>query len=186
MSELKPCPFCKVSAPKLEDHITITTPYFFVRCQECGASAKVCRTKGEAVDVWNHRPLEDELVVALGGVFVHGTLGTRVAAKDALAKAQGQGETMGIQIKSLRALVNCPNFYSTDETVEQLKQLSGCASLLVAYFSHPDLQQGTRDIIQEEVRRMEKLMAALTVPLYASRYNGGGATDRATLESEEG
>ena len=67
MSELKPCPFCKVSAPKLEDHITITTPYFFVRCQECGASAKVCRTKGEAVDAWNHRPLEDELVAALGG-----------------------------------------------------------------------------------------------------------------------
>lgn len=93
---------------------------------------------------------------------------------------------MGIQLKSLRALVNCPNFYSTDETVEQLKQLSGCASLLVAYFSHPDLQQGTRDIIQEEVKRMEKLMAALTVPLYASRYNGGGTTDRATLESEEG
>ena len=184
MSELKPCPFCKVSAPKLEDYITITTPYFFVRCQECGASAKVCHTKGEAVDAWNHRPLEDELVAALGGVFVHGTLGTRVAAKDALAKAQGQGETMGIQLKSLRALVNCPNFYSTDETVEQLKQLSGCASLLVAYFSHPDLQQGTRDIIQEEVRRMEKLMAALTVPLYASRYNGGGTTDRATLESE--
>ena len=186
MSELKPCPFCGMSAPKLEDYITITTPYFFVRCQECGASAKVCRAKGEAVDAWNHRPLEDALVTALGGVFVHGTLGTRVAAKDALAKAQGQGETMGIQLKSLRALVNCPNFYSTDETVEQLKQLSGCASLLVAYFSHPDLQQGTRDIIQEEVRRMEKLMAALTVPLYASRYNGGGTTDRATLESEEG
>ena len=186
MSELKPCPFCKVSAPKLEDYITITTPYFFVRCQECGASAKVCRTKGEAVDAWNHRPLEAEMAEALGGVFVHGTLGTRVAAKDALAKAQGQGETMGIQLKSLRALVNCPNFYSTDETVEQLKQLSGCASLLVAYFSHPDLQQGTRDIIQEEVRRMEKLMAALTVPLYASRYNGVGTTDRATLESEEG
>ena len=89
MSELKPCPFCGMSAPKLEDYITITTPYFFVRCQECGASAKVCRTKGEAVDAWNHRPLEDEMVAALEGLVEHGTPGTRVAAKDALAKVRG-------------------------------------------------------------------------------------------------
>ena len=67
MSNLKPCPFCEVSVPALEDRSTITTPYFFVRCQECGASARVCRTKGEAVDAWNHRPLEDELVEEAGG-----------------------------------------------------------------------------------------------------------------------
>ena len=85
MSELKPCPFCGEGA-----NLGVTEEFrddcFVVRCYTCGACGGTSNHKARAIDAWNHRPLEDELVAALKGLLEHGTPGTRVAARNALAK----------------------------------------------------------------------------------------------------
>ena len=84
---LKPCPFCGEGA-----NLGVTEEFrddcFVVRCYACGACGGTSNHKARAIENWNHRPLEAEMAEALGGVFVHGTLGTRVAAKDAPVKVR--------------------------------------------------------------------------------------------------
>ena len=88
MSGLKPCPFCGEGA-----NLGVTEEFrddcYTVKCYMCGACGGTSNSKFKAIENWNHRPLEDELVAALEGLVEHGTPGTRVAAKDALAKVRG-------------------------------------------------------------------------------------------------
>ena len=85
---LKPCPFCGE-----ETNLDVTEEFradcFVVKCYMCGACGGTSNSKFRAVENWNHRPLEDELAAALEGLVEHGTPGTRVTAKDALAKVRG-------------------------------------------------------------------------------------------------
>lgn len=85
---LKPCPFCGEGA-----NLDVTEEFrddcFVVRCYTCGACGGTSNSKFKAIENWNHRPLEDELAAALEELLEHGTPGTRVAAKDALAKVRG-------------------------------------------------------------------------------------------------
>lgn len=83
MSELKPCPFCG-EGKNLGVGEEFLDGCFAVRCFTCGAYSKF-----KAIENWNHRPLEDELAAALEGLVEHGTPGTRVAARNALAKVRG-------------------------------------------------------------------------------------------------
>ena len=84
MSELKPCPFC---GGKVRLSTADRGASFAVWCGGCGGTnGGEYLSKESAIKHWNHRPLEDELVAALEGLLEHGTPGTRVAAKDALAK----------------------------------------------------------------------------------------------------
>ena len=85
---LKPCPFCGEGA-----NLGVTEEFrddcFVVRCYTCGACGGTSNSKFKAIENWNHRPLEAEMAAALEGLVEHGTTGTRVAAKDALAKVRG-------------------------------------------------------------------------------------------------
>ena len=83
MSGLKPCPFCGKDAQMAGAD---RGPVFAVWCGGCGACGGTSCSKERAIDYWNCSPMEDELVAALEGLLEHGTPGTRVAAKDALAK----------------------------------------------------------------------------------------------------
>ena len=85
---LKPCPFCGEGA-NLGVIEEFRDDCFVVRCYMCGACGGTSNSKFKSIENWNHRPLEDELVAALEGLVEHGTPGTRVAAKDALAKVRG-------------------------------------------------------------------------------------------------
>ena len=88
MSELKPCPFCGATTAEVNTyHGGGYTAW--VACRSCRVSGAVRDTVSEATKAWNHRPLEDALAAALEGLVEHGTPGTRVAAKDALAKVRG-------------------------------------------------------------------------------------------------
>ena len=88
MSGLKPCPFCGEGA-----NLGVTEEFrddcYTVKCYMCGACGGTSNSKFKAIENWNHRPLEDELVAALEGLVEHGTPGTRVAARNALAKVRG-------------------------------------------------------------------------------------------------
>ena len=55
MSEMKPCPFCGSTDIKLHDEITHA-----VWCQECFAEMPSIDIES-AVELWNTRPIEDEL-----------------------------------------------------------------------------------------------------------------------------
>ena len=85
---LRACPFCGEQA-----NLGVTEEFrddcFVVRCYTCGACGGTSGHKGRYIENWNRRPLEDELAVALEELLEHGTPGTRVAAKDALAKVRG-------------------------------------------------------------------------------------------------
>ena len=54
--KLKPCPFCGYTGAEI---IEAENKYLYYRymaqCQKCGAMAKLCRTKEEAVKNWNRR-----------------------------------------------------------------------------------------------------------------------------------
>ena len=88
MVGLKPCPFCGEQA-----NLGVTEEFrddcYTVKCYMCGACGGTSNHKARAIENWNHRPLEAEMAEALGGLLEHGTPGTRVAAKDALAKVRG-------------------------------------------------------------------------------------------------
>ena len=88
---MKPCPFCgeRVNLGVAEE---FRDDCYTVKCYMCGACGGTSNSKFKAIENWNHRPLEDELVAALKGLLEHGTPGTRVAAKDALAKVRGEGK----------------------------------------------------------------------------------------------
>lgn len=54
MTELKPCPFCKAAARKpvhLKDGLLI-------ECSSSACNAKPQVAGRDAIDIWNHRPLE--------------------------------------------------------------------------------------------------------------------------------
>ena len=55
MSEIKPCPFCGSTDIKLHDEISHA-----VWCQECFAEMPSIDIES-AVELWNTRPIEDEL-----------------------------------------------------------------------------------------------------------------------------
>ena len=55
--ELKLCPFCRGRAYR---HISRFETTFHVQCA-CGAIVECGGNEEHSVDVWNHRPLEDEL-----------------------------------------------------------------------------------------------------------------------------
>lgn len=51
---LKPCPFCGGEAER--SHIyTKNQSYPIVRCKQCDAMTKLCKTGEEAIAVWNRR-----------------------------------------------------------------------------------------------------------------------------------
>ena len=87
---MKPCPFCGMYGVSYETRQE--TGNKLLACEFCGLRIEA-RTFVEAEEAWNRRPLEDELVAALEGFVENGrTPGTWVAAKDALAKARGEGK----------------------------------------------------------------------------------------------
>ena len=53
MSELKPCPFCG------NDNISViesvVKPFYWCKCEKCGASISCYKTRKKAVEVWNRR-----------------------------------------------------------------------------------------------------------------------------------
>ena len=55
MSELKPCPFCG----NTNLHHTETSIFHAVWCKDCGAMVDI--DDGDAIKLWNTRPLEDAL-----------------------------------------------------------------------------------------------------------------------------
>lgn len=71
MAELKPCPFCGHSAPKLlKDRWPVDdqghfAKAFWVRCGKCGSTSDEFKTSGEAEKAWNRRA-----VPALRGQWV--------------------------------------------------------------------------------------------------------------------
>lgn len=61
--ELKPCPFCgeKVFLYGFEDYKDIdrkSTPYYYVKCGNCGATVWGDEDKEKAVEAWNRRTQE--------------------------------------------------------------------------------------------------------------------------------
>ena len=53
-TELKPCWICGGKGVKmLEGKDTHSHYRYMAKCQKCGATAKLCRTKGEAIKTWN-------------------------------------------------------------------------------------------------------------------------------------
>jgi len=64
-NKLKPCPFCGPEAsckPKFASPECIFTEGYWVECPVCGISleANEANTPEEAVEIWNHRPGEEE------------------------------------------------------------------------------------------------------------------------------
>ena len=56
MAELKPCPFCGYKRVAiLEDENEYLAYRYSSQCQKCGASARMGRTKQEAIEAWNRR-----------------------------------------------------------------------------------------------------------------------------------
>ena len=58
-TKLKPCPFCKGEAG------VMSKDWCFVFCKECDAEADSYETIAEAIDAWNRRDTETELLEAL-------------------------------------------------------------------------------------------------------------------------
>lgn len=54
--ELLPCPFCGKSSIKL---VGRQRPYWFARCDDCGATGGLCMTKDRAHESWNARARQD-------------------------------------------------------------------------------------------------------------------------------
>jgi hypothetical protein len=59
---IKPCPFC--NGVSYTDRTTWSDGSFcYIRfCSKCGNSTKAYSTEREAIDAWNNRPREDELL----------------------------------------------------------------------------------------------------------------------------
>lgn len=54
--ELNPCPFCGGKGVEiLEDENKYLYFRYRAQCQKCGATAKLCHTKEEALKAWNRR-----------------------------------------------------------------------------------------------------------------------------------
>lgn len=64
MSELKPCPFC---GQPVRMSKSLGGEAWWVDCR-CGVKGTMTRTEAEAIEAWNHRPLEEKLE----GLLVHG------------------------------------------------------------------------------------------------------------------
>ena len=92
--KLKPCPFCGGQCKEVMRFFSDDGKFlgYGVNCAICGALGPSGQTASEAIATWNHRPLDAEMAAALEGLVEHGTPGTRVAAKDALAKVRGEGQ----------------------------------------------------------------------------------------------
>lgn len=58
--DLKLCPFCKGDGELVRDNLHMMRGYI-VKCRSCGAETMYYKTKNNAVDAWNNRPIEDEL-----------------------------------------------------------------------------------------------------------------------------
>lgn len=55
-NELKPCPFCGGKAIILQTDTSYRYSKYFATCNSCGAEMpRVCRTREEAIEVWNRR-----------------------------------------------------------------------------------------------------------------------------------
>ena len=58
MSELKACPFCECES---NPEINKNDYGFYVLCTWCGAKTNSFKTKEEAIEQWQSRPIEDTL-----------------------------------------------------------------------------------------------------------------------------
>lgn len=63
MTKLKRCPFCgeEVVLHGSEDIDGKSTPYWYVKCECCGASVWGSNDKEKAIAAWNRRVKENEV-----------------------------------------------------------------------------------------------------------------------------
>jgi len=91
MSELKACPLCKSTDVRIDgDHRR------YVVCS-CGAAGPYVETEEEAIELWNHRPLEH-------AAYIRGMERAKILAHSRLEEYQIDKNVFGIsaimQIKS--------------------------------------------------------------------------------------
>ena len=57
--KLKPCPFCGEKPRPAATGFYPDPPVYYIYCDGCGASGRMCNTEKEAIAAWNRRANDD-------------------------------------------------------------------------------------------------------------------------------
>ena len=65
MSELKSCPHCGSKSIKIKIHHYNSNEFFYGYCVPCGSQSEKILDKQKAIEAWNTRAIESELLEAI-------------------------------------------------------------------------------------------------------------------------